>query len=276
MSSLPFSPQRQGEEGLSLSDEVILTSLALEGGIAWSLCHSKTSGETFIIARAASDEAAFQVTQLLKNEFALRHQLADSWAIIPTGHTFYHGRYALIYPPFSFKTLTSLMRSPLPAITEFLSNAIKLCAPLSEMHLQGLIHGNIKPSNYFYDHDGAFRLSGFGLSSASAEALLHSRLPVSGGTLAYMSPEHTTRTPYRVNSLSDLYSLGIVLYELLTGKLPFMPAEGDIQNGCIFISPLILALHISSGPMFPPCCLQSLCVYWQSCLKIAIRAWPDC
>ncbi len=77
------------------------------------------------------------------------------------------------------------------------------------MHQRHLIHGDIKPGNLFLDDDGC-RLGGFGLTTSTAGELAQSWLPLSGGTLAYMSPEHTTRTHRAVDSRSDLYSLGIV------------------------------------------------------------------
>ncbi|WP_312928015.1 hypothetical protein, partial [Pseudescherichia sp.] len=67
----------------TLTDDIIFTPLAQEGCIAWTLCHPLHSGESFILASAASDEAEFQATRLLKNEFALRRQLSGVWAVRP-------------------------------------------------------------------------------------------------------------------------------------------------------------------------------------------------
>ncbi len=210
----------------TLTDDIIFTPLAQEGCIAWTLCHPLHSGESFILASAASDEAEFQATRLLKNEFALRRQLSGVWAVRPISSTSHHGRYALVYAPFPFRTLAQSTRLRVGNIADFLAMALGLCTPLRQMHAQGLVHSDIKPGNFFIDPGGAYRLAGFGLTTGSPEIASQTSLTVPGGTLAYMSPEHTARTRDSVDSRSDLYSLGIVLYELLTGTLPFEPSEG--------------------------------------------------
>jgi len=111
-------------------------------------------------------------------------------------------------------------------LSEFLKSAAMLCSTLSQLHQQGLVHGDIKPANFFLsDEDGVY-LGGLGLSSLHNPLPEQQRLPVTGGTLAYMSPEHTSRSAHQVSHVSDLYSLGIVLYELLTGRLPYGSIEG--------------------------------------------------
>ncbi|XES85114.1 AAA family ATPase [Franconibacter pulveris] len=215
-------------EVFTLTDDTLFTPLAQEGGIAWTLCQPLHAADSFILASAAaaSEEAVYQTTQLLKNEFALRMQLSGAWAVKPISSTSHHGRYALVYAPFPFRTLAQSAHLKMGGIADFLSLAIRLCAPLRQMHAQGLIHSDIKPGNFFLDPGGSYRLAGFGLASGAADIATQTRLIVSGGTLAYMSPEHTARTRDAVDSRSDLYSLGIVLYELLTGALPFALSEG--------------------------------------------------
>ncbi len=223
---LSAAGQLMNGDVFTLTDDIIFTPLAQEGCIAWTLCHPLHSGESFILASAASDEAEFQATRLLKNEFALRMQLSGIWAVRPISSTSHHGRYALVYAPFPFRTLAQSTRLRVSNIADFLAMALSLCTPLRQMHAQGLVHCDIKPGNFFIDPGGAYRLAGFGLTTGSSEAASQASLTVSGGTLAYMSPEHTARTRDKVDSRSDLYSLGIVLYELLTGALPFDLSEG--------------------------------------------------
>lgn len=224
MSLSPAALQLVGEEGFSLPEDLTLSPLAQESQLAWTLCRS--TADSFIIATAASEDATFQVTPLLKNEYALREQLSERWAIRPLAQSHFQGRYALIYDLFSHRTLADSLSLTPQTLADFLTRAIRLCAPLSQMHQQGLVHGDIKPANFFLTDDGTFRLGGFGLASLASTAPLPPGLPASGGTLAYMSPEHTRRTAQQVTPLSDLYSFGMVLYALLTGKLPFGNADG--------------------------------------------------
>ena len=211
---------------LVLSEEVSFNLLAQEGNIDWFLCQHATTGETFVLATAGNEESLFHVTGLLKNEYGLRAKLSESWSLQPQRHTLYQGRYALVYHPFTYRTLADMLCMPPGTIPEFLSCAVKLSATLSMVHQHGLVHGDIKPANFFFNDEGDVRLGGFGLSLIQNDLLQQSSIPVSGGTLAYMSPEHTYRSSHPVDKISDLYSLGIVLYELLTGRLPYGNAEG--------------------------------------------------
>lgn len=227
----------------TLNDEMIFTPLAQEGCIAWMRCEPLHAGDAFILASAAGEEASFQATQLLKNEFSLRMQLDDGWAIRPVSSTLHHGRYALAYAPFPFKTLAQSARPAAGGLADFLALAVRICTPLRQMHALGLIHSDIKPGNLFLDPDGRCRLAGFGLTRGPEENAGQTRMTAPGGTLAYMSPEHTTRIRDAVDSRSDLYSLGIVLYELLTGTLPFDLSEGGPAEWAHH--------HIASAPRPP-------------------------
>ncbi len=226
MSTNPEVLNTVENDQIVLSEEISFNLLAQEGNIDWFLCQHATTGETFVLATAGNEESVFHVTRLLKNEYGLRAKLSESWALQPQRFTLYQGRYALVYNPFNYNTLADRLCMPPDTVREFLSCAAKLCATLSMMHQHGLIHGDIKPANFFFTDEGEVRLGGFGLSSIQNDLLQQSSIPVSGGTLAYMSPEHTYRSSHPVDKISDLYSLGIVLYELLTGRLPYGNAEG--------------------------------------------------
>ncbi len=226
-----------------LKEDVIFTVLAQEGGISWMNARHPHSGGSFIIATAVSDEEEERATRLLKNEFALRDHLQDSWAVRAVASTQYRGRFALVYAPFSFELLARRAGRAISGIARFIELAIQICTPLRQMHLQNLIHGDIKPGNIFVHHDSTCRLGSFGLSCSISGAFSQTRLAVSGGTPAYMSPEHTTRTQRAVDCRSDLYSLGIVLYELLTGRLPFELGENEQTNWAHY--------HIASEPLSP-------------------------
>ena len=93
---------------------------------------------------------------------------------------------------------------------------------LAAAHEHGMVHRDIKPANILLDKTtGRAKISDFGLArDVVDESLAITATGEMGGTLPYMSPEHF-RAPEQVDGRSDVFSLGVVLYELLTGELPF-------------------------------------------------------
>ena len=230
MSHLLLSLDIADDTAFVLPEDTAYTHLAYGGNVEWFECHLAVSGETFVLATAASEETALQITQLLKHEYALRTTLTESWALKPLRYTFYRGRYALVYSAFSYRTLANFLPGPLADIPQFIRYAVLMCQALSQLHQRNIVHGNIKPTNFFFTNEEDILLGGFCLSFLESDEQPYIRSPTAGGTLAYMSPEHTSRTPHRVSRMSDLYSLGIVFYELLTGKLPYGSADGGVAE----------------------------------------------
>lgn len=101
--------------------------------------------------------------------------------------------------------------------------AIQIAGGLAAAHHLGVVHRDIKPANILIDRSGRARIVDFGLAAvAGSEQITHAGSTL--GTIGYMSPEQVRGES--VDHRSDLFSLGIVLYELLTGKRPFR-AEND-------------------------------------------------
>jgi serine/threonine protein kinase len=97
-----------------------------------------------------------------------------------------------------------------------------LCASLSELHSRDITHRDIKPGNVLLAEDGTAKLADFGLARFIDPTTLSNPLTQTGdtlGTLAYMAPEQLGATK-KANARSDIYSLGVVLYQLLTGIMP--------------------------------------------------------
>ncbi len=115
--------------------------------------------------------------------------------------------------------LKSLIRrvGELP-VAKSMAIAGQICEGLSEAHGLGIVHRDLKPSNVMIDKDGNARIMDFGIArSIEAKGTTDTDLVI--GTPEYMSPEQAEGSD--VDRRSDIYSLGIILYEMLTGRLPF-------------------------------------------------------
>jgi tRNA A-37 threonylcarbamoyl transferase component Bud32 len=103
---------------------------------------------------------------------------------------------------------------PKPSLPQILDVLLQICSGLEYAHKKGIIHQDIKPDNVFIQPDGRAKIVDFGL--ATPPGSMDIDLP---GTIFYMSPEQILGNP--VDERTDIYSLGITAYEMVTGKRPF-------------------------------------------------------
>ncbi|MDY7230603.1 trifunctional serine/threonine-protein kinase/ATP-binding protein/sensor histidine kinase [Hyalangium rubrum] len=132
-----------------------------------------------------------------------------------------YDRPVLLLEEIAGESLADLTGKPLE-VPRVLALGISLASTLAELHCRGVIHKDLEPSNILLTPSGETRLIDFG--NASLQLVEHVdalRNPLVEGTLAYMSPEQTGRMNRSVDYRTDLYSLGVTLYELLTGRRPF-------------------------------------------------------
>ena len=170
----------------------------------------------------ADEPASRSGLERLAHEFALKDLLDGDWAARPLAFLKKEGRTLLVLEDAGGAPLDRLTGTPME-IGHFLRLAIAISAALGKLHRRGLVHKDIKPANILVDDTiGAVCLTGFGMASRLARQR-HSPDPPEtiAGTLAYMAPEQTGRMSRSIDSRSDLYALGVTLYQMLTGALPF-------------------------------------------------------
>ncbi len=133
----------------------------------------------------------------------------------------YDGRQALIMEFIDGKSLRELLDSNTQLESSLVQHiGVSVCAALEAAHEQGIIHRDIKPGNILLTKDGRVMITDFGIAKVLGEGSDLTSENIMMGTAKYLAPEQVEGTP--LDERADLYSLGIVLYECLVGKVPFV------------------------------------------------------
>src|ERR1700678_3532947 len=183
-------------------------------------------GERVLLLAPASTRPALETLKKLEHEYSLRDELDSTFAVRPLALTQQLGRITLELEDPGGETLDAILQGPLE-LTRFLSLAMGVAMALSKVHTKELIHKDVKPANVLVNSaTGEVRLMGFGIASRLPRERQSPEAPeFIAGTLPYMAPEQTGRMNRSIDSRSDLYSLGVTLYEMLTGRLPFTASD---------------------------------------------------
>jgi serine/threonine-protein kinase len=130
-----------------------------------------------------------------------------------------------------------LSRGPL-AVTEALACIDQVLAALGYAHAQGVVHRDVKPANMMVTDDGLVKLTDFGIARSARDSAL-TATGTTAGSLSYMSPEQVNGG--QVDARSDLYSAGISLYEMVTGRPPFKATSEFV----------LMSAHVTEPPRPP-------------------------
>ncbi len=196
----------------------------------------------FVPILSGADHPTLNSINRLTHEYELKDYLDPTWALRPVELVRDPGRPMLVVEYTGGEPLDRLTRQPME-IGRFLRLAVAMSAALSRLHGSGLIHKDIKPANVLADAaTGQVWLTGFGTASRLPRERQSPEPPeFIAGTLAYMAPEQTGRVNRSIDSRSDLYSLGVTFYEMLTGGLPFTASDPMEWVHC----------HIARQPAMP-------------------------
>lgn len=196
----------------------------------------------FVPTLAGVEHATLDSINRLTHEHELKSYLDSAWALQPLELVCERGQTMLVVNYTGGEPLDRLVRQPME-IGQFLRVSVALSGAVGKLHGRGLIHKDIKPANILVD--SATRrvlLTGFGVASRLPRERQPLELPeFIAGTLAYMAPEQTGRVNRSIDSRSDLYSLGVTFYEMLTGSLPFAASDSMEWVHC----------HIARQPVAP-------------------------
>jgi serine/threonine protein kinase len=179
-----------------------------------------------LLLAPVSIRPALESLKKIEHEYSFRSELDATWAVRPLALSQYNEQRVLVLENPGGEPLNRLIQGPME-MRQFLRFAIGLATALSQLHKRELIHKDVKPPNVLVDSaTGQVWLTGFGIVSRLPRERQSPEPPeFIAGTLPYMAPEQTGQMNRSIDSRSDLYALGIMLYEMLTGSLPFTASD---------------------------------------------------
>jgi eukaryotic-like serine/threonine-protein kinase len=203
------------------------------------LAYSATLGRNVAlkISKPAGDDC-----QEFAREYTAISALQNPAVVDIYDYGFHDGREFIAMEYFPCGDLKTRLQQPMTVI-ESLEYAQRICAALEVVHGAGLLHRDLKPPNVMLREDGSIVLIDFGLAKQLDRAHLNTVAGVLRGSPYYMSPEQAQGLP--LDARSDLYSTGVILFEMLTGNKPFL--------GSTAVE--VMQQHVNGQrPPLPPAC----------------------
>jgi len=204
------------------------------------LAYSATLGRNVAlkISKPAGDDC-----QEFAREYTAISALQNPAVVDIYDYGFHDGREFIAMEYFPCGDLKTRLQQPMTVI-ESLEYAQRICAALEVVHGAGLLHRDLKPPNVMLREDGSIVLIDFGLAKQLDLAHLNTVAGVLRGSPYYMSPEQAQGLP--LDARSDLYSTGVILFEMLTGNKPYL--------GSTAVE--VMQQHVNGQrPPLPPACI---------------------
>ncbi|WP_437310960.1 AAA family ATPase [Sorangium sp. So ce388] len=209
----------------------------------------KEDGRAVVLKVLRRDHTSPRALGRLHHEYDVARALDTPVIVKAHAMEAFGDQVALVLEDFGGRSLDRLLDAPMP-LERFFPLALRLCGALAELHRHRVIHKDIKPQNLLYNPcTEEVKITDLGIACLSprepqdlaCDALIE-------GTLAYMAPEQTGRMNRWIDERTDLYSLGVTFYEMLTGTLPFQASDPVEWAHC----------HIALNPSPPHALVPSI------------------
>ena len=204
-------------------DGLTVTALVADNGVN-RLYQARRADATLVAIKALHEARANdpQERAMLAHEGWLGQRLAEVAGFVRVHELRDASAYYLVFDWHSGKTLEQLLPTR-PALADFLAAATALARAVGRLHRAGVIHRDIKPANIHAGDDGQWRVLDLGVALSGREPAAARELHA--GTPSYINPEQWGDPPAAPDAGSDLFALGVTLYQWLTGHLPY----GEIE-----------------------------------------------
>lgn len=213
---------------MTLLDSYVLLEKIHEGSdVLLYRGQQKSNHASVVIKLPRSEYPTARALLTLRHEYALIRGLPSEGVIKAIGLESHGHGLALVMEDMGGVPMSDAIRSPKLDFATKVRLALALTDAVAHVHDHGVIHKDIKPGNVLINlTTGRVALIDFGLATYLSQETNHDVRPGSiEGTLAYIAPEQTGRMNRSVDARADLYSLGVTMYELFTGALPFLATE---------------------------------------------------
>lgn len=210
---------------VTIADYTILEELRSDGEFGLYRARRKADGVLVLLKTPLSPRPTPRVLGYLEHEYQLADRLDPAWALHPLALEHAPEQIVLCYE--NFPGMPCATRVFPMDVGPFLALALRVVTAVSEMHQQNIIHRDLKPEHVLvHPGSGEVRLTGFGIAQLQAGTVAPAQATgVLEGTIAYMSPEQTGQMVRSIDYRTDLFSLGVLFYQMLTNSLPFSGAD---------------------------------------------------